>query len=308
MAQDTFGQIWNRVLLYAPGVPVPLVQQFVKNAYQRAIDMHYWSELVKEGQVVVGAEYSTGTADLDNGVATATLSGGAWTGLVNRTVRFADLPDTYTITAISGGSDEVATLDRAYDGADAAAATFLVADFYIEFPEDLNTLDDIRDIGQNWRLRRQFHQQPYLDLVDAERSTTGSPTLYVAAPPRITAGVAYPRYEFWPRPSAGTNLVYRYYATSSLATNSSYIITGLKPEAVVFGALAELALWPGSPEKPNPFFSIDIHKQYAKLFEDAVHDSEMADLDRSQRMLMYDEANSGVPLDANWLQSHGIPF
>ncbi len=308
MAQDTFGQIWNRVLLYAPGTPVPLVQQFVKNAYQRAMDMHYWSELVKESQYTVKAEYSTGTVALTKGSATATITTGAWTGLENRTVRFSDLPDTYTITAVSGTSDEIATLDRVYAGETSLAATFLVADFYIEFPSDLNTLDDIRDYDNNWRLRRQFHQQPYLDVIDAERSQTGDPVLYVAAPPRISAGVSYPRYEFWPRPSAGTQLVYRYYATSSLSANTSYIITMLKPEAVVYGALAELALWPGTAEQPNAFFSIDIHKQYVKLFEDSVHDSEMADLDRAQRMLMYDENNFGIPLDANWLQSHGIPY
>lgn len=308
MAQDTFGQVWNRILLYAPGTPIPLAQQFVKNAYQKALDMHYWSELVKESQLVVGDEYSTGTVALTEGVATVTLTGGAWTGLENRTVRFADIPDTYTILTVSGGSDEVATLDRVYAGASAAAATFLVADFYLEFPEDLDTLDEVRDLNQNWRLTRQTHQQAYLDLVDAERSTAGTPSRYVAAAPRISAGVAYPRYEFWPRPSAGTVIVYRYYANSALASNASYLIPILKPEAVVYGALAELALWPGSAEKPNPFFSIDIHKQYAKLFEDAVHDSEMADLDRSQRLLVYDDVNQGIPLDANWLQSHGIPY
>lgn len=308
MAQDTFGQIWNRLLLYAPGLPIPLAQQFVKNAYQKALDMHYWSELTKESQLVVGAEYSTGTVALTHGSADATITDGAWTGLEGRTVRFADIPDTYTILTVSGISDEIATLDRVYAGPDAAAATFLVADFYVEFPTDLNTLDEVRDMNQNWRLTRQIHQQPYLDLVDAERSTTGTPNTYVAAPPRVVAGVAYPRYEFWPRPSAGTILVYRYYANSDLTNNASYLIPILKPEAVVYGALAELALWPGSQEKPNPFFSIDIHKQYAKLFEDAVHDSEMADLDRSQRLLVYDDVNQGIPLDANWLQSHGIPY
>lgn len=307
MAQDTFGQIWNRLLLYAPGLPVPLAQQFVKNAYQKAIDMHNWSELTKEGQLVVRSEYSGDDAAVVNGSATATLTTSAWTGLTGRMVRFADTPDYYTITAVSGTSDEIATLDKVYAGP-SATASFLVADFYLEFPEDLSVLDEIRDINQNWRLNRQFHQQPYLDLVDAERSTTGTPQCYVAAQPRIASGVAYPRYEFWPRPSAGTVLVYRYFATSDLTSNASYIIPILKPEAVVYGALAELALWPGSQEKPNPFFSIDIHKQYAKLFEDAVHDSEMSDLERSQRLLVYDDANLGVPLDANWLQSHGIPY
>lgn len=306
---ETFGQLWNRVLLYAPGTPVPLVQQFVKNAYQKALDMHYWSELVKEGQYRVKADYSTGTVALTNGVASATITGGAFTDMTNRTIRFSDAPEVYTITAVSGGSDEVATLDRAYIGPTDAAATFEISDFYIEFPSDLATLDDIRDINQNWRLRRQFHQQNYLDIIDARRAQHGSPAMYVPAPPRVTsAGVSYPRYEFWPRPPEAQRLVYRYYSTPTLSANSDILISMLKGEAVIAGALAELSMWPGAAERPNPFFSHDTHKLYSDLFEKQVQFSVLGDLDRAQHMLVYDDVNTGVPLDANWLQSHGIPF
>lgn len=308
MAQETFGQIWNKLLLYAPGTPVPLAQQFVKNAYRKVLRMHYWSELLKEGQIVVGDEYSTGTVALTHGSATATITTGAWTDLENRTVRFSSYPDTYTITAVGGTSDEIATLDRVYEGEDAAAATFLVADYYVEFPADLLIFDDIRDYNSNWRLARQMHQLNYLDRIDARRVSVGRPVYYVAAPPRITAGVSYPRLEFWPRPSAGTILIYRYYEQPELTSNSSTPILMLEPEALVFGALAELALWPGTVERPNPYFSLDLHKQYNGLFEDKVHQCEMKDLEVSQRMLIYDDSTYGVPLDANWLQSHGIPL
>jgi hypothetical protein len=76
----------------------------------------------------------------------------------------------------------------------------------------------------------------------------------------------------------------------------------------VFGALAELALWPGTVERPNPFFSMDLHRTYNELFEEARQNSERSDLDISQRMIVHADDNFGVPMDANWLQTHGIPF
>lgn len=309
MAQDTFAQIWNRVLLYAPGTPVPLVQTFVKNAYQKVLGAHYWSELLKEGQHVVRDEYSTGTVQLTGGSASVTVDGGGdWTGLDGMTVRFKSRPQTFTIDTVDPGG-LTATLDRPWDSNSDAAAAYVVGDFYIPFPADLGVLDDVRDLNANWRLRRQVHQMNYLDRIDPDRTSTGSPILYVAAPAYTTsAGVVYPRYEFWPQPPAGTTFIYRYFATSDLSAASDRPVEALKPETLVYGALAELALWPGTLERPNPFFSVDIHKSYVKLFEDALSDSELGDLDRMQRMLIHDDDNFGFPADANWLQSHGIPF
>src|SRR3990172_7846920 len=308
MAQDTYLQLWNAVLLYAPNTPPALAQRFVRQTYQKILDMHYWSELYQDAELVVPAEYSTGTVAVTNGVATATLTGGAFTGLEFRQLKVGNTPTYYTILSVSGVGDITATLDRVYQGASDTSSTFNVASYYLEFPTDLSVLDDIRDVNGSWRLRRPYHQPNYLDRVDPQRTSAGNPVLYVPAPPRILAGVTYPRYEFWPRPSAGSVLSYRYVKTSELSANTDRIIPGLKAEAVIYGALAELSAWPGLAEKPNPFFSPDTHKMYVEMFEAAVHDSEMADLDRSQRMLLYDDDNPGVPGDAAWMQSHGIPF
>ena len=308
MAQDTFSQIWNRVRLYAPDAPPLLIQSFVRNAYQRVQNMHYWSELFTDGEMIIPADYNTGTVALTYGSPTATLTGGAFTGLTNMQLKVGSQPTYYTITAVSGVGDVTATLDRNYEGATDTAATYNVGQYYVEFPSDLKALDDIRDINRNWRLRRQYQQQNYLDRIDPRRTTTGNPILYVEAQPRISAGVSYPRFEFWPRISPATHLAYRYQKKSDLVASTDRPFPILKPETLVYGALAELALWPGTSDRPNPFFSPETHAAYTKMFEEAVQDSEMNDLDRSQRMLLYEDDNMGLPGDAAWLQSHGIPF
>lgn len=305
MAQKTFSQLWQQFLLYAPGTPVPLAQQFIKNSYNRAINMHDWSELFKDGEKFIATEYSTGTIAVTNGSTTVTGSGTTWTSaMTGRQIVVLDngRQPYYTFTYVSGTSG---TLDRAYQGTTDASSTYTIGEYYVEFPTDLATLDAIRDLNNNWRLRRSENQQAYLDFIDAERSNTGSPYAYVAAPPRVASGVSYPRFEFFPRIAAGTHLVYRYTATSELSANADYAITMLLPEAIIYGALADLALWPGSPERPNPYFNADTHRQYTKMFEDAVHDSEMGDLERAQEMLYYPDG-TGFPWDASFMQAHGI--
>ena len=306
MAQETFGQLWQKLLLYAPGLPPFLAQQFIKNSYNRLIDMHYWSELFTDYEKVIADEYSTGTVAVTNGLNTVTGSGTTFTSaMTGRQIIIDDAGGQpyYTFTYVGATSG---TLDRAYQGATDSSSTYSIGEYYVEFPADLVTLDDIRDLDNNWRLRRQYHQQNYLDLINADRSSTGNPTLYVAAPPRVSSGVTYPRYEFYPRLSSGTHLVARYVKDSSLSANSDYPISMIKPEAIIYGALSDLCIWPGTPERQNLYFNLELHAKYVKLFEDAVHDSEMDDLDYSQRMITYAESDLGYPNDANFIQSHGL--
>lgn len=305
MAQDTYQQVWNRLLLYAPGIPVPLAQQFIKNAYRRALDYHQWSELLKDAEQVLPTEYSTGTVAVTNGSTALTGSGTTFTSaMTGRQIRILDSDGGpyYTVTYVGATS---LTLDRAYQGATDASSTYELGQYYIEMPSDFDALDDIRDVDSNWRLRRQFHQQNYIDFIDPKRENTGDPTLYVAAPPRVLNGVSFHRLEFYPRIPAGTHLVYRYYADSELSSNSTYLVTMIKPEAIIFAALSELSMWPGTQERPNLYFNMEIHREYDKMFEDAIHDSEMADLERSQRLLIYPDGE-GFPADANYYQAHGL--
>lgn len=306
MAQQTFAQLWQKLLLYAPGLPPALAQTFIRNSYNRIVAMHYWSELFEDWEKVIATEYSTGTVAVTNGSASITGSGTTWTSaMTGRQIIIDDAGGQpyYTFTYVGATSG---TLDRAYEGATDSSSTYSIGEYYVEFPSDLAVLDDVRDIDNNWRLRRQFHQQNYLDLVDAKRENEGSPVLYVAAPPRVSSGVSYPRYEFWPRIPAGTHIVARYVKTSELSSNSAYPITVLLPEAIIYGALVDLCLVPVLGDKPNPYFNLELHAKYVKMFDDAVHDSEMSDLDLAQRMITYDDGSSYPPADASFLQSHGL--
>lgn len=307
MAQQTFAQIWQKVLLYAPGTPVGLVQQFVRNAYHRALNSHSYSELMADGEHVIASEYSDGSITLVNGSATVLGAGTTFTsaheGLQLRVTDNDSIP-WYTVATFVGVGE--ITLDRVWQGPDLTGALYTLGEYYIEFPSDLDNLDDIRDVTNNWRLRRQFHQQNYIDFVDARRENTGTPVLYVAAPPRVAEGVSYPRFEFWPRPPAGTHLVYRYTRVGDIYNFGDYPVTVMDPEALVYGALAELCIWPGTGDRKNPFFDLELHKKYTDLYDDAIHDAEMADLERSQRMVHYDDAGMGYPNDAAFAQAHGL--
>jgi len=268
--------------------------------------MHYWHELYQDWEKVTPSAYSTGTVAVTNGSTTVTGSGTTWTSaMTGRQIVIDDGGGQpyYTFTYVGATSG---TLDRAYQGATDTSSTYTIAEYYVEMPADCTALDDIRDIAQNWRLRRQFHQQNYIDLIDAERSHTGNPVLYVAAPPRVASGVSYPRYEFWPKITPGTHLVGRYVKDSELTSNSSYPITMIKPEAIIYGALVDLCLLPSVAGQPNPYFNLELHSKYVKMFEDAVHDSEMADLDIAQNMIVYDDQDSYPPRDAAFIQAHAL--
>lgn len=310
MAQDTFAQIWNRVILYAPATPVPLAQQFVKNAYNRALRAHYWSELFQEGEKTLKTEYQTGTVAVTNGSTDVVMTTGvvdaSWVNTSQLGIQTNNgYAPYYDIVSVNTTANSL-QLDRNYQGVTNTAAPFLVAEYFVEFPADLQTLDDIRDTTRAWRLRRQFNQANYLDRIDARRQYAGTPIMYVAATPRVVSGVSYPRYEFWPRIPSGTKLNYRYVKKTPLATGTDRPVEELKAEVLVWGALAELSMWPGTAERPNPFFSADTNKMYEEYFERGLQESIMNDLDRAQRLITYAEDDRGYPADARFIQEHGL--
>jgi hypothetical protein len=77
-------------------------------------------------------------------------------------------------------------------------------------------------------------------------------------------------------------------------------------DTYLYGALAEAAIWPGSRDKPNPFFNMEIHQTYEKMFMESLHDAEMSDLERDQQMIIHDDMGEDrfAPIDAKYLQSH----
>jgi len=198
-ANQTFRQVWNKVLLYAPDLPPPLAMEFVRNTYRLIMGDHYWSELRADKEFLIPAIYTTGTATVTNGSATVTGVGTAWDDtLVYRQLSVDNIAPWYTITAVDDGLQTL-TLDRNYEGI-SGTYSYMIGQFYVEFPTDLMVLEKIRDQQNGWYLVTQWYSQEYLDRVDAKRMSSGTPVIAIAAPPRThTDGTIIPRYELWPR-------------------------------------------------------------------------------------------------------------
>lgn len=307
MAQETFGQIWNKVLLYAPDTPVPIVQEAVKRAYRTIVGYHYWSQLRADSEILIPAVYNTGTVDISQGSTTVTGDGTAWTtAMIGRQFAYGSVTPWYTITAVDDLLQTL-TIDRAFELPSVNDGTYVIGQFYLEFPTDLGVLLHIRERNNNWHITPHYYNQEYLDRVDPYRQSSGTPVCIVAAPPRRGGdNVIIPRYELWPRPSAETLAMFRYYKNSELVNATDRPIDVLRPEAIIYGALMDIAMWPGTGQKTNPFFNADVHKQYKEAFEEALHDSELADIDLHQTMVDYTESGLRYPMDLKYWQNH--PF
>ena len=312
MPNDTFGQLWNRVLLYAPDLPPPLAREFVKNTYRLVLDNHYWSELRVDAEFLIPDNYSTGTVSVINGSPSVVGNGTAFNGThFARQLSVGSIAPWYTIKDVTSGTS--LTLDRPYGGISGTYA-YTIGQFYVEFPLDLHVLEKIRDQQNGWYLVTQWYTIEYLDRVDAKRMSTGTPVIAVAAPPRIASnggletldpGTVVPRYELWPRSNGIRAYEYRYRKNASLDTDDTAIITGVQSDVLIYGALRQAALWPGTADKPNPHFSQELHATYTKLYEDALNYSIKNDLDVNQQMVQIgDDITRRFPFDAKYLQDH----
>ena len=310
MAQETFGQIWNRVLLFAPDCPPPLAQNLVRDCYLTDVQgAHMWSELKVDYAFLLPVAYTTGTVAVTKGSASATVGGGGnWTGFENRQFAPNGLAPWYTIVTVAVGGATI-TLDRAYEGASATITTYYVAQLYFELPSDLWTIDEMRDLSRNIRLTHQIYPQGYIDMIDPKRSSSGgTPIIISAAPPRVDAstGEVTPRYEFWPKNLVAKEFLVRYYKTHALSTNATRLIAMLNPSVLVYGALMRLCLIPKIGAAENPYHDMDLFAKYKLMMEDSLQSSEMADINRAQTMVQADSEALGFPMSAKFMQEHGI--
>jgi hypothetical protein len=278
----------------------------VRQAYRTVLDAHYWSELRQDDEIWVKARYSTGTVDLTNGSATVTGTGTTWTTDPHQFQQFSFGSRTPWYDIITVVSPTELTLDRPYTGADVTDGSYEIGSFYLEFPTDLEVIEEVRDRDNNWKITSHYYNQQYLDRIDSSRQSTGTPVCIVAAPPRTDSnGNVIPRYELWPRTDQKTFL-YRYYKRHDVDANTDRFIDSINSETVLYKALANLAMWPGTADQPNPFFSADSHRTYTKIFEEKLRDAIVADHDRAQLMVDYNDTGLRYPADSKFFQTHPL--
>ncbi len=311
MSDQTFEQLWKRLVVHAPDIPIPLAQEFVNTAYSRALGLHDWSALRARSEVFVPAEHSAGTVDVTQGSAALVGSGTAWTAdMEGRQFRVAGQP-YYTILAVTSAT--AITLDRPWADETATGQDYTINYVYVRVPEDFGHFLSFADPSNNWRLHTNFLSED-IDRVDAERTSAGTPFVVVsqgvtpAGSATIDPGLQ--RFELWPRPN-GPHLYSFFYMKKLplMSANADRPIFPLRGDVLRAGAIGELCKWPGTIQTPNPHFNLDLQAIYERDFIRELDRCDREDQEISATNISYDDPFGGMifaPLDAKFIQSHDI--
>jgi hypothetical protein len=301
MSDQTFEQLWKKLIIYQPELPITIAQDCVNNAYKDALSSWNWSALRKWSQVTIKNAYRTGTVTVTNGSPNVTGLGTTWTSTMLGMQFSLNESPFYDISTVT--SPTTLTLTENYKGADASGASYTISQIYIDLPSDFGSIEDVIDLTSQKRLHTRFSQEN-LNLFDPNRLSTGSPVIAAYSMPTS----AYPnRLELWPRPPDGEKILYIYEMEKDLlSARTDRPIPPLNGDIIREGALAELCLWPGMKDSPNPYFDATSYGIHAKRFAEKVADAQVSDRALIQQFKYAETSKLDyAPLDANFIQAHG---
>lgn len=135
---------------------------------------------------------------------------------------------------------------------------------YVTMPADFGSFEIVVDAAQQKRICTD-QSLAELSCSDPLHATTGPPRALLPATPDPTTGAV--RYEVYP---AGTATTFSgYYHRQGSRLIDGQLFTGVLAdgaEVLVAGALAQAALWPGTGDKPNPYFNATLAQTKAAEF------------------------------------------
>jgi hypothetical protein len=142
--------------------------------------------------------------------------------------------------------------------------TPLPGDVYLTTPADFGSWKIIVDKTRQVKIC-VYHSLDELARVDPAGTTTGPVLALVAATPDPLTGTV--RYAYYPHGASSTLTCI--YHTQGDRLDDTTVFTGVLAngaEVLVAGALAQAALWPGTPDKPNPYFNAGLAQAKANEF------------------------------------------
>jgi len=308
---DTFSSMYRGLRLWAPDVPIFLAQQLIRDRYRRASEHHLWSDLRGEDEFILNVAKTGGTVTMTRDSAAVTGSGTNFQSTdVGRQFYIGNRAPLYSISAVA--STTALTLDRVFgDETDGAGLSYSILDAYVTCPTDFGWFLVVYDPKQNWRLRH-FVTQDDLARLDPARTTAGTPWALVdRRRSTLTATSGQAQYEMWPYSVSERNYPYYYRKKAAdLTDDTDTVIQSIPGDVVTLGAKADLTMWPGSIERPNPMY--DPSGRAYKLWE-AQYQERLAEAAREDdsTYLMNWSTNEWsswpyAPLDAGFLQNHAF--
>jgi len=280
MAQD-FGYCWRTVRLYVPLAPSFLVREWVNGAWKKLAKMRHWSFLRGELTLQIAAERAPLTVTVTKNSATVTSAGLFLAADAGRQFRVGTFP-TYTVQTFTDANTIV--LDTVYTGVSSAAAAAAIFDGFATLPADFESFRLIAD-PYNQRRLAYWISEDQLNLLDPTRQAgdSGPRILVPRAPSTYTPTLGRVQYEYWPRPTAARAYPARYNKQAARIDDTTLFSGVLADgaEVLVDGALAEAALWPGTPDQKNPYFNTDVARAKSAAFLDGIQRLSLRDDDQA---------------------------
>ena len=307
MALDTLASITGKVLLRCPSASSLLVRDWVSNAFRRVAERRSWSWLIKRGQFLTVASYSTGTCTVTHNSTAVTGAGTAWTNAMIGRQFFVSGNPIYTITAVGGVGS--LTLDDEYGGDTNATASYQIYKAYMEVPTDFHAFISVWDTATGRTLNTTTTQRE-LQAADTERGSQGDPSLLAFLDYYLPTGqtVMVPRYEMWPHPVAKAVYPFIYeMRPTDLEDSGATLPRFLHGDVLLEMSLEQAAMWPGpSKDKINPYFNRDLAVMHRNRSEQLIMEMERQDEEVGVQNIYYDNSEDGFQLGADYWQKHAI--
>lgn len=281
MSDSTFGQLWRRLLIYAPDLPVTLAQEMINTAYSRAICAYTWSNLRGSGAFRLAAPYTTGTITVTNGSSTVTGASTVWTtALEGMQLVIGGAGPFWEVASVDAGAQTL-TLASPYVGADVSASAYSIQQINLVMPSDFGWLTTFVDVTSTayWTLSWLYKQET-IDVLDPRRLVSTAQPLYLfgTTPSPFSSTSGRSRYELWPRPTGAKTYFYRYTKKPPLmSAESDAPIAPIRGDVIREGAMAELRMWRGTGDWENPAYDLNAAQMHEKRFLDRLSQCRLED-------------------------------
>ncbi len=248
------------------------------------------------------------------------------TTIVGRQILFGGLAPIYTI--VQNPDTQTVVIDQNVGIQTQSQISFEVSCIYFTSERtDFERLETFKDTVNSWQLWRDVAADE-LNAWDAQRSSAGTPTIlanltynteylalltpgipdYIGLSSTSTPNV---RQEIWPRQQADYVYPYLYKrAVPDLQNNTDTTLGAVTGDIIVEGALADLCMWPGTPEVPNPKRNPVEYNIHQKRYNDLVDRAKYRDhaiIERDVKNAYMNTSYAPWPFDglsARYYQNH----
>lgn len=257
----TFSDVWRLVRLHVPDAPMMLVRDWVQSTYARLTDFRPWTWTLEPGQMVWQDARTLTDVSVTLGSTQVTSVAGVFlSGDAGRQFRVGTFP-IYTVARFVNSN--TIDLDQPFQGTETGTVDAQIVDAWATLPENFGAFMAVID-QTNQRWIPWWMTTDELGLLDPTRQSSGTPTVLTAMGlSQYTPTLGRPLYAYWPIPTEAGSLQY-YMRTRPAALADATLfkgVLGTRGDVLQTGALAQAAKWPGTRERPNPYFNLALARQ-----------------------------------------------